>query len=96
MPHEIGHGAAFCQQYCGYHLSYRLKNGKRIYYAFSGIPVECMDGCSPPGLQTWFSKPSPDTAVEAVISTIAHEIVETVSDPWSDGVRAWNDGNSFF
>lgn len=35
--------------------------------------------------------PNHDPGVDAMISVVAHELAETVSDPWSDGDRAWND-----
>jgi hypothetical protein len=30
--------------------------------------------------------------VDGLLSVLAHELVEAVTDPNSDGVRAWDDG----
>ena len=37
--------------------------------------------------------PNEDVALDAMLSSIAHEIIETISDPFSDGKRAWSDAN---
>ncbi len=37
------------------------------------------------------ASPNGDAAVDAMISVLAHELVEAISDPESDGRRAWSD-----
>jgi Phosphate-induced protein 1 conserved region len=82
--------AAFCQDYCGYHVSWLLESGKRIYYAQAGIPNACMSGCAGVNAKT---SPNNDPGADAIINVIAHEIAEAVSDPYSDSEteRAWED-----
>ena len=82
--------ASFCNDYCGYHVSWELKSGTRIFYSFSGNPSACMYGCS--YSQNSRNSPNKDPAVDAMISIVAHELVEAVTDPYSDGDRAWQDG----
>lgn len=91
--------AAFCHDYCGYHVSWKLKSGKRIYYAFGGLPTDsrCLagnlnlnaTGCS---INTARS-PNNDPLADSLINVIAHEIAEAASDPFSDSEsdRAWED-----
>jgi hypothetical protein len=83
-----GGGASFCSQYCGYHVSWELTSGKRIFYSQVGNPSACMSGCANQNTKV---SPSGDAAVDAMISVLAHELVEAVSDPESDGNRAWQD-----
>eukprot|EP00842_Homolaphlyctis_polyrhiza_P002665 jgi/Hompol1/339/HPOL_001132-RA len=82
--------ASFCKDYCGYHVSWQLTSGKRIYYAMAGAPPSsCINGCAPPG--NYVVSPNGDVSVDAMTSVIAHELAEAVSDPYSDGIRAWQD-----
>ena len=46
-----------------------------------------MYGCS--YFQNSRNSPNKDPAVDAMISVVAHELVEAVTDPYSDGDRAW-------
>lgn len=82
--------AAFCYSYCGYHVSWKLKSGTRIFYSQVGNPTACLDGCAPH--ENSKVSPNGDFGVDAMTSVIAHELVEAVSDPESDGNRAWQDG----
>lgn len=88
--------ASFCSEYCGYHVSWELKaSKKRIFYAMTGNPASCLDGCSPP--QNLKASPNGDLGVDALISVIGHELVEAVSDPVSDvnSLRSWQDGSGY-
>lgn len=85
--------ASFCVEYCGYHVSWQLKTGERIYYSFVGIPAgACINGCVAPYNRA--ASPNKDVGVDGMLSALAHEIVEAVSDPVSDSNtgRAWEDG----
>jgi hypothetical protein len=86
--------AAFCQAYCGYHVSWELKSKTRIFYAMVGVPSSCMSGCAGPASRSG-PTPNGDAPVDAMLSALAHEIVEAVSDPVSDinEERAWEDGS---
>ena len=87
--------ASFCSSYCGYHVSWQLKSGKRIYYAQVGNPTRCLSGCA----ATVNSKISPnnDIGVDGMISALAHELVEAITDPVSDidVMRAWQDSTGY-
>jgi hypothetical protein len=87
--------ASFCSSYCGYHVSWELTSGKRIYYAQVGLPTRCLSGCA----ATVNSRVSPngDSGVDGMLSALAHELVEAVSDPVSDidSLRAWQDATGY-
>lgn len=91
---ELGR-ASFCSSYCGYHVSWVLNSGKRIFYSQVGYPSRCLYGCAP----TMNSKISPngDIGIDGMLSTVAHELVEAVSDPISDvdSLRAWQDSTGY-
>jgi hypothetical protein len=73
---------AFCSEYCGYH-SYMTVNGVRVQYAFVGnARTQCPGGCVAPGMTT----PN-EPGADGMISVIAHELSESVSDPEIDGWR---------
>lgn len=87
MPPKLG-TASFCTDYCGYHVSTTLASGAKIFYAQAGVPTACMTGCGGPNAS---NSPNNDTGIDAMISVVAHELAEAVSDPESDGTRAWED-----
>ncbi len=75
----------FCSSYCGWH-SYATYNNVVIKYGFVGDPTACLSACA------WQAKESPngDVGVDAMISVIAHEVSEAVTDP---ELNAWYDKN---
>jgi len=90
--------ANFCEDYCGYHVSWKLKRtqpGARIFYAMAGNPGACLNGCAAPA--NLKVSPNGDAGVDAMMSVIAHELVEAVSDPVSDvnSLRAWQDATGY-
>ncbi|CAF3625071.1 unnamed protein product [Rotaria sp. Silwood1] len=76
--------SSFCTTYCGYHSAFSIGSTTYIY-GFIGNPQNCMSTCS-----VWNRVVSPngDTGVDAMLSPIAHEIVEAMSDPL---LNAWLD-----
>ncbi|KAK9814253.1 hypothetical protein WJX72_002993 [[Myrmecia] bisecta] len=80
--------SGFCQFYCGYHSYYTGAGGSKIKYAFVGNPEQCYGACasSPTGTLT----PNGVKGIDAMISIVAHEFVEAISDPYLD---AWYDMN---
>ncbi|CAF3896485.1 unnamed protein product [Rotaria sp. Silwood1] len=79
-------GASFCSQYCGYHTYFSV--GSTIYiYGFIENPLNCMDGCA---VYNYNVSPNSDVGIDAMLSPIAHELVEAKSDPYLD---AWGDSN---
>ena len=83
---DLGRGK-FCVDYCGYHVSWPLLSGNRIFYAHVGNPERCLSGCAYYGNVSV----NGDVNADAVVSVMAHELVEAVSDPESDRNRAWED-----
>ncbi|CAF2029835.1 unnamed protein product, partial [Rotaria magnacalcarata] len=77
-------GGTFCVNYCGYHLHFYIGN-IAYFFGFIGNPQTCMNGCGP--VNPTYS-PNGDTGVDAMISVIAHELVESMSDPFG---TAWFD-----
>jgi hypothetical protein len=71
----------FCTQACGWHTfnsQYNLK------YAWVGNPAtQCPTGCSAQS-----NSPNGNLGADAMVSVIAHELAETVSDP---NLNAWYD-----
>lgn len=80
---DISESSGFLTKYCGWH-SYNSKSfaGTPIKYAFIGNPNKSLASCS---YQTTAS-PNNNPAVDAMVSVIAHELMETVSDPQ---LNAW-------
>jgi hypothetical protein len=83
--------ASFCSDYCGYHITTQLNSGKRVQYAMVGNPTACIDSCAPPSNHR--VSPNGDAGVDAMLSVLAHELTEAISDPISDidAQRAWQD-----
>ncbi len=88
---DIAETSGFLSKYCGWH-SYNatLFKGKSIKYAFVGNPAKSLSSCA---YQTT-SSPNNNPGVDAMISVIAHELAETVSDPqlsaWFNSAGAEN------
>jgi hypothetical protein len=86
---EVNETSGWCTQYCGFH-NFMTYNGKSIKYSFIGNPAGCtaeggVRDCQ--GLSSNYSKsPNNDPGVDAMISVIAHETGETVTDP---NLNAW-------
>jgi hypothetical protein len=70
----------FCTDYCGWHDYYG-----NYKYAWIGVPAS---GCNCFSQST---SPNGNAAVDSAVSTIAHEIIETVTDPL---ITAWYNSNN--
>ena len=86
----------FCTEFCGWHTYYGSYK-----YSWVGIPAS---GCN---CFAQYTSPNGNAAVDAAVSVIAHELMETATDPminaWynSDGDEngdacAWNFVNSIY
>lgn len=76
----------FCTKYCGWH-NYYLQAGQPIKYSFVGdASTKCPSGCMGQSAKSPNSNPGAD----AMASIIAHEIVETLTDP---ALGAWRDSS---
>jgi hypothetical protein len=69
--------------YCGWHTSTKSAAGDDVKFAFVGNPSR-VSMCIPPENST--TSPNGQVPADALLSTLAHEIVETVTDPHLD---AW-------
>lgn len=73
----------FCSSYCGWH-TYRRINNVNIKYAFIGNAAsQCPNGCT-----AQRTSPNGNFGADGMISVIAHELEETVTDP---NLNAWYD-----
>ncbi|GJP50112.1 hypothetical protein CLOM_g9252 [Closterium sp. NIES-68] len=73
----------YCTEYCGYHtMDYIGSNG--VVYSLVGHHGQCADGC---GAQS--TSPNGNPAIDATVSTIAHEVAEAATDP--DASAGWFD-----
>jgi hypothetical protein len=80
---DVNETSGFCTQYCGWHTHGTIA-GVDIKYSFIGNPDRCPSACS---VQTTTS-PNGNPGADGMASIIAHELVETVTDP---DLNAWYD-----
>jgi len=86
---EVNETSGFCSQYCGFH-NHMSASGKDIKYSFVGNPVHCtaqggVRDCQGKASNITAS-PNNDPGVDAMISVIAHETGEAITDP---DLNAW-------
>jgi len=74
--------SGFCTKYCGWH-TYGTIAGKNIKYSFVGNAARCLSGCAAQSVS-----PNGNAGVDGMLSVVAHELVETISDP---NLNAWYD-----
>ncbi len=74
--------SGFCTQYCGWHTSSTLTNGK-VRYAFVGNANRCLSACAAQS-----TSPNNNPGVDGAISVLTHELEEATSDP---DLNAWYD-----
>ncbi|GJP50111.1 hypothetical protein CLOM_g9251 [Closterium sp. NIES-68] len=76
----------YCSEYCGWHtMDYMGSNP--VIYSLVGHHGQCAEGCG--GQST---SPNGNPAIDATVSTIAHEIAEAATDP--DAQNGWLDDNN--
>ncbi|CAI5532977.1 unnamed protein product [Closterium sp. Naga37s-1] len=68
----------FCSEYCGWHTQDSL-NSTPLRYAFVGHHGQCPDAC---GVES--TSPNGKPAIDATISTLAHELTEDTNAGWFD------------
>ncbi|CAI5503723.1 unnamed protein product [Closterium sp. Naga37s-1] len=73
----------FCSEYCGWHTQDSL-NSTPLRFAFVGHHGQCPGAC---GVKS--TSPNGKPAVDAIISTLAHELTEAATDP--DTNAGWFD-----
>ena len=79
--------SGFLTRFCGYHTHYKPSYSATadIKFSFVGDPSSRLASCNGQAVAT---SPNANPAADAMSSVIAHELVETVSDP---DLNAWND-----
>jgi hypothetical protein len=82
---DVNETSGFCTTYCGWHNHGSVENIP-IKYAFVGNADRCPTACS--GQSN--SSPNDNVGADAMANVIAHELEETVTDPY---INAWYDGN---
>jgi hypothetical protein len=76
--------SGFCSKSCGFHTTVTV-GGNRLVYAMIGNTGRCRSSC---GDST--NAPSTDFAADGMASILAHELAESVTDPFG---TAWYDKN---
>ena len=81
--------SGFLTGFCGYHSYFNpsYSTTSRIKFSFVGDATTSLGSCSG---QTSVTSPNSNPAADAMTSVIAHELVETVSDP---ELNAWSDAS---
>lgn len=82
---DVGVGQ-FCSAYCGYH-SFAQYKGINVKYSFVGNAARCLGGCAIQNVS-----PNGDAGLDGALNVLAHELVETMSDPL---LNAWYDANGW-
>lgn len=81
---NVSENSGFCTQYCGWH-TFGTIAGSNIKYSFVGNANRCLSGCAAQTIS-----PNGNAGVDGMISVIAHELEETVTDP---NLNAWYDSS---
>jgi hypothetical protein len=82
---DVNARSGFCTQYCGWHTAGNPSAG-HIRYSFVGNAKRCLTSCAS---QSTVS-PNGNPGVDGMLSVVAHELEETVSDP---DLNAWYDAS---
>ena len=72
---NVSESSGFCSRYCGWHTRGTI-SGSDIKYSFVGNAARCLSGCAAQTIS-----PNGNAGVDGMISVIAHELEETVTDP---------------
>ncbi len=79
---DVGESSGFLTKYCGWH-TYTNVGATPVKFGFIGNPNKTLTACN---VNTAGVSPNGNPAVDAMVSVIAHELEETVSDPL---ISAW-------
>ena len=83
---DISLSSGFLTRYCGWH-TYQNVNGTSIKYSFVGDASKKLSACT---AQT--TSPNGDAGADGMVSVIAHELEEAVTDP---ELNAWYDSTGY-
>jgi hypothetical protein len=81
---DVAETSGFCTNYCGWHTAGTPSAG-HIRYSFVGNAKRCLSACAAQGTVS----PNSNPGVDGMISVIAHELEEAVTDP--DPRSGWVD-----
>lgn len=81
---DINETSGFLTQYCGWH---NYSSSTNLKYAFIGNPNRNLAACTAQSVS-----PNNNPAVDGMVSVIAHELIETVTDPQ---LNAWYNGRGY-
>jgi hypothetical protein len=73
---DVMESSGFCSQYCGWHY-FGTIDGLRLKYSFIGNPDQCPTSC-----EIQQTSPNNNAGADGMASIIAHELEETVTDPF--------------
>ena len=79
---DVNESSGFCTKYCGWHTAGTATAG-HVRYSFVGNANRCLNACA---AQT--VGPNGNAGVDGMISVVAHELEEAISDP---DLNAWFD-----
>jgi hypothetical protein len=82
---DVTASSGFCTQYCGWHTKGTVGGVANVKYSFVGNANRCLSGCAAQTIS-----PNGNAGVDGMVSVLAHELVETLSDPQ---LNAWYDAS---
>lgn len=82
---DVTASSGFCTQYCGWHTKGTVGGVANVKYSFVGNANRCLASCAPQTVS-----PNGNAGVDGLVSVLAHELVETLSDPQ---LNAWYDAS---
>jgi hypothetical protein len=82
---DVTASSGFCTKYCGWHTKGTIAGLPNVTYSFVGNANRCLSGCAPQTVG-----PNGNAGVDGMVSVVAHELVETLSDPL---LNAWYDAS---
>ncbi|WIT10102.1 hypothetical protein PFX98_14280 [Paucibacter sediminis] len=86
---DVAETSGFCNKYCGWHTSANIQS-TNIKYSFVGNANRCLASCAAQS-----TSPNGNAGVDGMLSVVAHELEETLTDPnpssgWVDSSGAEN------
>ncbi len=84
---DVNETSGFCTAYCGWHTAGTIKKAN-IKYSFVGDAARCISSCA---IQS--TSPNNNAGADGMLSVIAHELEETVTDPNPRSGWAFATGN---
>ncbi|BDA42947.1 probable protein EXORDIUM-like 5 [Coccomyxa sp. Obi] len=83
---NIQASSGMCTQYCGWHTYGFDSKNRQTLFGFIGSPLPCLNACAAQGANNVLATPNYNAEADGMASIIAHEIMETSTDPL---INAW-------